>query len=176
MKASSLPTIALLASCLLSAPLLLGAQSSDTTSPQPNGQSTPATQEQKAATEDKSQTDTPPQQKTPAPLPNAPSSSKTEPSLGDLGFSASETQADARRQALLDKRTHMLKVHQKMGLITAIPLVATVIAGTGAGGKDTSSASRDFHVALGAVTGDLYGITTARLSFTRRWRGFMGRG
>ena len=70
----------------------------------------------------------------------------------------------------------MLKVHQKMGLITAIPLVATVIAGTGAGGKDTSSASRDFHVALGAVTGDLYGITTARLSFTRRWRGFMGRG
>ena len=27
------------------------------------------------------------------------------------------------------------------------------------GGRNTSSASRDLHVALGAVTGDLYGIT-----------------
>lgn len=62
-------------------------------------------------------------------------------------------------QALLDKRTHMLKIHQRMGLITAVPLLATLIASTGAGGKDTSSASRDLHVALGALTGDLYGIT-----------------
>ncbi len=53
----------------------------------------------------------------------------------------------------------MLKIHQRMGLITAVPLLATVIAGTGAGGKSTDSASRDFHVALGALTGDLYGIT-----------------
>jgi len=59
-------------------------------------------------------------------LPNAPSSSKTSPSLEDLGFSASESQADARRQALLDRRTRMLKIHQRMGLITTIPLVASV--------------------------------------------------
>src|SRR5215472_4759676 len=44
-------------------------------------------------------------------LPNAPAPNKSEPSLSDLGFSASETQADAKRQALLDKRTHMLKIH-----------------------------------------------------------------
>ena len=60
-------------------------------------------------------------------LPNAPSAGKTEPSLEDLGFSKTETQGNAAQQALLDKRTHMLKIHQRMGLITTIPLVATVI-------------------------------------------------
>jgi len=92
-------------------------------------------------------------------LPNAPSSSTTAPSLSDLGLSPEQTQGNAREQALLDKRTHMLKIHQRMGLITTIPLVATVILGPGAGGKSTSTASRNLHVALGAVTGDLYGIT-----------------
>jgi hypothetical protein len=99
---------------------------------------------------------------TPAPsenLPNAPSSTQTEPSLSDLGFSKSEQQANPQEQALLDKRTHMLKIHQRMGLITAIPLVATVILGPGAGGKSEGTANRDLHVALGALTGDLYGIT-----------------
>jgi hypothetical protein len=92
-------------------------------------------------------------------LPNAPSSTKTEPSLEDLGFSKSETQSNAAQQALLDKRTHMLKIHQRMGLITTIPLVATVILGPGAGGKSEGTTTRNLHVALGALTGDLYGIT-----------------
>jgi len=92
-------------------------------------------------------------------LPNAPSSTKTEPSLEDLGFSPTESQADAKRQALLDKRTHMLKIHQRMGLITTVPLIATVITSLSAGGKSEGTASRDLHVALGALTGDLYGIT-----------------
>jgi len=92
-------------------------------------------------------------------LPNAPSSSATAPSLSDLGLSPEQTQGNAREQALLDKRTHMLKIHQRMGLITTIPLVATVILGPGAGGKSEGTAARDLHVALGAVTGDLYGIT-----------------
>jgi hypothetical protein len=48
-------------------------------------------------------------------LPNAPVSSQTAPSLADLGFSKSETQSNAAQQALLDKRTHMLKIHQRMG-------------------------------------------------------------
>src|SRR5579863_538710 len=92
-------------------------------------------------------------------LPNAPSAAKTEPSLEDLGFSKSETQSNAAQQALLDKRTRMLKIHQRMGLITTIPLVATVILGPGAGGKSEGTATRDLHVALGSLTGDLYGIT-----------------
>jgi len=48
-------------------------------------------------------------------LPNAPSSGKTEPALEDLGFSKSEQQGNARQQALLDKRTHMLKIPQRVG-------------------------------------------------------------
>src|ERR1700728_2266641 len=91
-------------------------------------------------------------------LPNAPSSS-TAPSLSGLGLTPEQTQGNAREQALLDKRTHMLKIHQRMGLITTGPLIATVIASIGAGGKSTSTASRDLHVALGSLTGDLYGIT-----------------
>jgi hypothetical protein len=104
------------------------------------------------------QVDTPPSAPVET-LPNAPSASKTEPSLDDLGFSKTETQSNAAQQALLDKRTHMLKIHQRMGLITTIPLVATVILGPGAGGKSEGTATRDLHVALGALTGDLYGIT-----------------
>jgi carboxypeptidase family protein len=92
-------------------------------------------------------------------LPNAPSSIKTEPSLQDLGFPAEQTQANPREQALLDKRTHMLKIHQRMGLITTGPLIATVIASMGAGGKSTSTTSRDLHTALGGLTGDLYFMT-----------------
>ena len=92
-------------------------------------------------------------------LPSAPSASKTEPSLEDLGFSATETQASAQRQALLDKRTHMLKIHQRMGLITTIPMIVSVVTSLNAGGRSEGTASRDLHVALGALTGDLYGIT-----------------
>jgi Carboxypeptidase regulatory-like domain len=92
-------------------------------------------------------------------LPNAPSSGIKEPSLEDLGFPTEQTQGDAKRQALLDKRTHMLKIHQRMGLITTIPLVAAIFSSPGAGGKSTSSTGRDLHLALGAVAGDLYGIT-----------------
>ena len=47
-------------------------------------------------------------------------------SLGDLGFSPSQTQGNAQDQARLDKRSHMLKMHQRFGLIDAVPLVATV--------------------------------------------------
>jgi Carboxypeptidase regulatory-like domain len=92
-------------------------------------------------------------------LPNAPSANKTEPALEDLGFSKTEIQSNAAQQALLDKRTRMLKIHQRMGLITTIPLIATVVTSLNAGGKSEGTASRDLHVALGSLTGDLYGIT-----------------
>lgn len=92
-------------------------------------------------------------------LPNAPSSSKTEPSLSDLGFTPEQVQGNAQQQALLDKRTHMLKVHQKLGLITTAPLIATVVTSLGAGGKHTSNSDRTAHLVLGAVSGDLYFIT-----------------
>jgi hypothetical protein len=76
-----------------------------------------------------------------------------------LGFPPDQAQGNAKLQALLDKRTHMLKIHQRMGLITTIPLIATLATSFNAGGKNTSTASRDLHTALGGVTGDLYAIT-----------------
>jgi hypothetical protein len=77
-------------------------------------------------------------------------------SLQNLGFSSTQAQGSAQDQARLDKRSHMLKIHQRLGLIDAVPLLATVILGPGAGGKSTSSADRYAHLALGSVTGDLY--------------------
>jgi len=118
-----------------------------------DSQSSPAPQEK--ATVPQNQPTKPPEN-----LPNAPSSSQAAPSLQDLGFSGVQTQGDPKLQALLDKRTHMLKVHQRLGLITTIPMVASVVTSMGAGGRSTSRASRDLHVALGGLTGDLY-FTTA---------------
>jgi len=80
-------------------------------------------------------------------------------SLGDLGFEPSQTAGNAKDQALLDKRSHMLKLHQQFGLITMIPLAATVILGSFAGGKATSSTDRVVHASLGGVTVVLYGTT-----------------
>ncbi len=92
-------------------------------------------------------------------LPNAPSSGATAPSLEDLGISPEQTQGNAKEQARLDKRTHMLKIHQRLGLITLAPLVATFITSANAGGKHTSTADRTTHLVLGAVSGDLYFMT-----------------
>ena len=117
---------------------------------------------QDAPTAQESKTAAPPEKpatKPPESLPDAPSSSPAEPTLGDLGFPAAATQANPAEQALLDKRTHMLKVHQRMGLITTVPMLAALFSSAGAGGRNSSATGRDLHVALGAVAGDLYFIT-----------------
>jgi hypothetical protein len=80
-------------------------------------------------------------------------------SLGDLGFPTAQTQGNAQDQARLDKRSHMLKLHQRYGLIDTAPLIATVILGPFSGGKSTSKSDRYAHLALGSVTGDLYFIS-----------------
>lgn len=124
--------------------------------------STPLTAQDEPTTRPPQQAEqkqTPPPQQPPQNLPNAPSSSQKEPSVSDLGFPASETQGNPKEQALLNKRSHMLKIHQRMGLITAVPLVATVLLGANAGGKATSSTDRDVHAALGSATVGLYATT-----------------
>jgi hypothetical protein len=92
-------------------------------------------------------------------LPNAPSSNTTAPSLEDLGLTPQQTQGSAHDQARLDKRTHMLKIHQRLGLITIAPLVATFITSANAGGRNTTNTDRTVHMVLGAVSGDLYFMT-----------------
>ena len=97
----------------------------------------------------------PPQQTLPA------ASSKPQgPSLEDLGITPSQAKGSAREQALLDKRTHMLKIHQRLGLITIAPLVATIIASSMAGGRHATATGRDVHGALGTLTAGMY-FTTA---------------
>jgi hypothetical protein len=81
-------------------------------------------------------------------------------SLEGLGFPQGQIQGNAKEQARLDRRTRMLKIHQKLGLITTAPMLATVITGTFAGGKVTSSTNRDLHVGLGSLTAGMY-FTTA---------------
>ena len=82
------------------------------------------------------------------------------PSLGDLGFPPEQVQGSAQNQALLDRRSHMLKTHQRVGLITIAPLVATIVASSMAGGKHATATGRDVHGALGSVTAGMY-FTTA---------------
>ncbi len=83
------------------------------------------------------------------------------PSLGDLGFPTAQTQPNPQEQERLNRRSHMLQMHQRLGLITAAPLIATLIASGGAGGHSTSSATRDLHAALGSVTVGMYAWTAS---------------
>jgi hypothetical protein len=89
-----------------------------------------------------------------------PSGKPAEPSLEDLGITPSQAKGNAREQALLDRRSHMLKIHQRLGLITIAPLGATLITSAFAGGRQTSRTSRDLHAALGTATVGMY-FTTA---------------
>jgi len=85
------------------------------------------------------------------------------PSLDDLGLSPNQMKPDPDLQARLDRRTHMLKVHQELGLITLAPLAAACISSAAAppdprnGGGNT--VGRDIHVSLGSLSVAMYGAT-----------------
>jgi hypothetical protein len=86
------------------------------------------------------------------------SSGGTAPALGDL-FPPDQAQGNAQDQARLDRRAHMLKMHQRFGLITLAPMIATIAASGLASGRHSTATGRDIHGGLGAVTGDLYFMT-----------------
>jgi len=86
------------------------------------------------------------------------------PSLGDLGLTPADTEGSAQQQALFDRRTHMLKVHQRLGLITVIPVAAACISSIGAPpehGQYGNTTSRDIHVALGGTAVAMYALTAS---------------
>jgi carboxypeptidase family protein len=98
------------------------------------------------------------------------------PSLKDLGFTPEQTQGSAEAQARLDRRAHMLKIHQRLGLITAAPLLATIITSNMAAGRHGTASGRDLHATLGSVTAGMY-FTTAYFSiFAPRVPGTPARG
>ncbi|HEV2672829.1 MAG TPA: carboxypeptidase-like regulatory domain-containing protein [Gemmatimonadales bacterium] len=80
--------------------------------------------------------------------------------LGDLGFTTEQTQGNAADQARLDRRSHMLKWHQRFGLLTAASFVATLVSSTNAGGRRATASGRDWHAGLGILNTGLY-FTTA---------------
>lgn len=98
----------------------------------------------------------------------APAQSPQEPSLQDLGFGKQQTQSNPALQARLNRRTEMLRIHQRLGLITLVPMAAALITGpmAKAEGRDgqiirkPTSTNLDLHAALGSATAALY-FTTA---------------
>ncbi|HEV2646935.1 MAG TPA: hypothetical protein VGU46_11275 [Acidobacteriaceae bacterium] len=86
------------------------------------------------------------------------------PSLDDLGLSPTQTRPDPDLQARLDLRTHDLKVHQTLGILTLVPLGAACLTSALAppdprnsqGGNTTG---RDIHVSLGSLSAAMYGAT-----------------
>lgn len=88
-----------------------------------------------------------------------PSNNPTAPTLEDLGISPAQAKGNAKDQALLDKRSHMLQIHQRLGLIAAAPMIASLFTSTGAKGHHGmpgSASARELHGVLGAATTDLY--------------------
>jgi len=98
------------------------------------------------------------------------------PTLGDLGFAPAEARSDPKAQARLDRRSHMLKIHQRLGLITLAPLVATVITSSMAKSRNGTVGGRDLHATLGGVTAGMYLTTASFAIFAPKIQGTATRG
>ena len=117
-------------------------------------------------------------------LPTAPAAAPAAPSLSDLGFTPQQTQANAQLQATLKKRTEMLKIHQRLGIITTIPMTAAVITGPmvkakGKNGEtitEPSQTNLDVHAALGGLTTALYFTSASYAIFAPRVPGVQKHG
>ncbi|MGH9607792.1 MAG: hypothetical protein ACRD3N_19060 [Terracidiphilus sp.] len=143
-------------------------------------QQAPAAQKQSAPRQTMPQANVP---NAPTPAPASQSGQK-EPSLQDLGFGPQQMQANPQLQARLDRRTEMLKIHQRLGLITALPMVADLITGPMAKAKgrngqtimEPTSANLDLHAALGSATAGLYFSTAYFAIFAPKIPGVKKRG
>jgi hypothetical protein len=87
------------------------------------------------------------------------------PSLEDLGMTPEQTKADPDTQARLDRHTRMLKIHQRLGLITLAPLAAACISSAAAPpdprkGKE-NAVGREIHTGLGSLSVVMYGLTAS---------------
>jgi hypothetical protein len=120
---------------------------------------------------DQQSRDQPPQSRQALPKPDsessqAPSSqAPAPPSLSDLGLSPSQTKPDPDLQARLDRHTRMLRIHQRLGLITLAPLAGACISSAFAPpdlkkGEDNAT-GRDIHVGLGAASVTMYAFTAS---------------
>lgn len=78
------------------------------------------------------------------------------PTLEELGFSQAQVKGSDQEQALLDKRSHMLKIHQELALINIAPMLATLYS---APDEKSQQSARNIHAALGLTTASLFAAT-----------------
>jgi hypothetical protein len=77
------------------------------------------------------------------------SKSENPVSLEDLGFSQEDLKSDPQYQKDLETRSDMLRIHQTLGLITAVPLTTEFILGiTTAGNVAKGSTDTSLHTTL----------------------------
>jgi hypothetical protein len=113
-------------------------------------------------------TDAPQQQQARQTLPKADGQTPqapAPPSLGDLGLAPSQTRPDPDLQARLDRHTRMLRIHQRLGLLTLVPLAGACISSAAAPPDprkgNGNTVGRDIHAALGATSVTMYAITAS---------------
>jgi hypothetical protein len=190
-KTTGLQRIAL-SCCLISVPRLCVAQTMDSAVASPDAPAiawalSPNSPELPSAPEPSDQVAQPggaPQNQANQPNQQDQTKPPNAPSMGDLGFTPQQMQANAQIQAMLEKRTHMLKVHQTLGLITAIPMAATLITGPQAKAKgkngqtitESTAANLDFHIALGGLTTGPYWTTVYYSIFAPKVPGVQSKG
>jgi hypothetical protein len=91
--------------------------------------------------------------------------SSSAPSLDDLGLTPDQTKPDPDMQARLDRRTEMLKIHQRLGILTLAPLAAACISSVAAPpdpkNGSGNTVGRDLHLSLGAVSVGMYAMTAS---------------
>ncbi|HEY5039186.1 MAG TPA: hypothetical protein VIJ93_08965 [bacterium] len=81
-------------------------------------------------------------------------------SVEDLGFSQDEIKSDPQYQKDLQARSDMLKIHQTLGLITAVPMTTEFVLGlVTSGDVHNGSIDTKVHATLGISTALLYGTT-----------------
>lgn len=77
--------------------------------------------------------------------------------VDDLGFQKNEIKSDPVLQYRIEKRSNILQIHQKLGIITALAMLGTFL---NANDVSESASSRKKHMMWGLTTSGLY-FTTA---------------
>jgi hypothetical protein len=170
----ALAAASILALVNLSVPLVAQAVAADAVKADlvslPDAPTPPSDSTDQSSTSDASQTTQQPQESSQS-RPTLPkpadqnSQAPAPPSLSDLGLSSSQTKPDPDLQARLDRHTRMLRIHQRLGLITLAPLAGACITSALAPpdpkkGEDNAT-GRDIHVGLGAASVTMYAITAS---------------
>jgi hypothetical protein len=133
--------------------------------PTPTQSATDALTEQTSAPDTSQSSQQPSSSRQSLPKPADQTQEPSPPSLGDLGLSSSQTKPDPDLQARLDRHTRMLRIHQRLGLITLAPLAGACITSALAPpdvrtGK-SNDVGRDIHVGLGAASVTMYAFTAS---------------